>query len=232
MTTRLPGHLVQRVELQPDALLAQPLVGLDERPPDVAVLDQALREVDPARAGEADRGRRAGIRDRQHEVGLDRRLLREPLAHAHARSVDLDARQPRVGPREIEELEDAERPWSGRDGLKGVQAVLVDDHELARRDVALELGADEVERARLRGDNPVAVEASQAQRPEAVGVAERDEPALRERDDRVRAVEPFHRRGDRLRQRRRVAGDQRGDHVRCRSWTGAGSRAPPAAHRR
>ena len=32
----------ERVELQPHAVLAQRLVGLDERAPDVAVLDQAV----------------------------------------------------------------------------------------------------------------------------------------------------------------------------------------------
>ena len=42
----LAGHLVERVELQPDALLAELLVGLDERPPDVAVLDQPFAERD------------------------------------------------------------------------------------------------------------------------------------------------------------------------------------------
>ena len=38
----LARDLVERVELQPDPLPAQLLVGLDERAPDVAVLDQAL----------------------------------------------------------------------------------------------------------------------------------------------------------------------------------------------
>ena len=105
----LARDLGERVELQPDALLAQPLVGLDERAADVAVLDQALAERDAGRAREADRGRRARVGDRQDEVGLDRRLRGEPLAHPHARAVHLDAVEPRVGAGEVEELEDAER---------------------------------------------------------------------------------------------------------------------------
>ena len=72
----LARDLGDRVELHPDPLLAHLLVGLDERAPHVAVLDQALAERDPARAREADRGRRARVGDRQHEVGLDRRLAR------------------------------------------------------------------------------------------------------------------------------------------------------------
>ena len=135
----LAGHLGERVELQADALLAQLLVGLDERAADVAVLDQALAERDPERAREPDRGGRAGVGDRQHEVGVDRRLLREPLAHAHARAVHLDAVEPRVRPREVEELEDAERARGRRlDGLHGAHAVVVDDHDLAGLDLAHE----------------------------------------------------------------------------------------------
>ena len=53
---------------------------------DVAVLDQPLAERDAARAREADRGGRARLGDRQHEVGVDRRLGGEPLAHPHARA--------------------------------------------------------------------------------------------------------------------------------------------------
>ena len=46
-TTTRARDLGERVELQPDPLLAQALVRLDERPADVAVLDQPLAERDP-----------------------------------------------------------------------------------------------------------------------------------------------------------------------------------------
>ena len=109
MTTRLPATSASGLYFSFIALLAHALVGLDERAADVAVLDQALGERDAGRAREADRGRRARVGDRQHEVGLDRRFAGEPLAHAHARAVHLDAVEPRVGAGEVEELEDAER---------------------------------------------------------------------------------------------------------------------------
>ena len=83
----LAGHLRQRIELRLDAVLAQRLIGLDERAPDIAVLDQPFCEGDPARAREADRGRGAGIRDRHHEVGLGRSFDCEMLAHPHAGAV-------------------------------------------------------------------------------------------------------------------------------------------------
>jgi hypothetical protein len=76
--------LVQGVELHPDPLLAHRLVGLDEGARDIAVLDQALVERDPGRLREADRGWGAGVGDADDEVGLDRSLLCQPLAHAHA----------------------------------------------------------------------------------------------------------------------------------------------------
>ena len=85
----LAGDLGERVELHPDALLAQPLVRLDERAPDVAVLDQPLAVRDPGGAREADRRRRARVGDRHHEVGVDGRLGGEPLAHPHAHAVHL-----------------------------------------------------------------------------------------------------------------------------------------------
>src|SRR5207248_3131040 len=78
-----PHALPQRVELEPDAQLADRLRGLDEGTPDVAVLDQP----GPVRAagllGVADRGGRAGLGYRDHQVGLDRVLGGQPPADRH-----------------------------------------------------------------------------------------------------------------------------------------------------
>src|SRR4029450_9647213 len=120
-------HLGKRVELELHALLAKALVRLDEGPADVAVLDQPLAERDSRRARESDRGRRAGVRNRQHEVGLDRRLLGEALAHADAGTMYLDPCEPGVGPSEVEELEDALGAGLGlRHGLLRVAALVGD----------------------------------------------------------------------------------------------------------
>ena len=51
------------------------------------------------------------------------------------------------------------------------------------------------------------------ERPEAVRVAEADEPSLRQRDDRVGALEPAHRVRHRLLERRGVVRDQRRDQL-------------------
>src|SRR5207244_11829613 len=109
--------------------------------------------------GETDSGRCARVRDRQDQIRLDGRLLGEPLAHADTGPVDLDAGKAGVGPREIEELEHAEGA-TVRLGhrLLGYAAVVVDRDALAQADLALELGAAEVERAGCGGEHPVAVE--------------------------------------------------------------------------
>ena len=85
ITMPLSGDLVERVELEPDPLPAELLVGLDERPADVAVLDQPLVVRDARALGEADRSRRAGVGDRHHDVGVGRappRRAARPSARA------------------------------------------------------------------------------------------------------------------------------------------------------
>ena len=198
-------------------MLAERLVGLDERAPDVAVLDQALGERDPARTREADRSRRARVRHGHDEVGLDGRLGGELLAHAHAGSVQLDAAELRVGPGEVDELEDAERAGAvGRDGLARLVPVLVHDHHLARGELPLDLGAEEVERAGLGGEEPVVLEPSEDERPDPMRVAEAHELPLGEEDGGERALDPAHRACDGLLERTLVAGDQRRDHLGVR----------------
>src|SRR5439155_2145247 len=179
----LARDLGQRVELQSDALLAQALIGLDERAADIAVLDQPFAERDVQCAGEADRRRSARVGNGKDEVGIRRRLLGQALTHAHASSVHLDPLKARVGPREIEELEDAERAtFVLRYDLPRLDS-LVDNHQLARSQLSLELGADQVERARLGSDDPVVVETSEAERPHSPWVAEGDQLSLGKPND-------------------------------------------------
>ena len=148
---------------------------------------------------------------------------REALAHAHAGGVDLDAQKPRVGTREIEELEDAERAALVlRHDLVRLDS-LVDHHQLARPDFPLEFGADEVERAGLRGDHPVAVEPPETERAHPARVAEGDQLSLGERDDGERAVQLAHRVRDGVGERSRIVRDQRGDHL------GVGRRGEPVS---
>ena len=88
-------------------------------------------------------------------------------------------------------------------------------HHLARLHLAQVLGADDVERARLRRDAVALAEQTERQRPQPRRIAERDDAVLGHHDRRERALEPrqhvLHRVLDRL---RRVGGEQRGDDLR------------------
>src|SRR2546428_675170 len=101
--------------------------------------------------------------------------------------------EPRVGAREVEDLEDAERAAGVlRDDLLRLDP-LVDDHQLAGTDLALELRADEIERTRFRGDDPVSVEPAEAKRSHSARIAEGDQLPFTQRDDGESAVQLAHR---------------------------------------
>jgi hypothetical protein len=99
--------------------------------------------------------------------------------------VHLHPTDARIGAGEVDVLEDAESAASGGNRLCRVQAVRVDPDELAGLDVAYDVGADEVERARLGGDGPVVAETAERERPESERVAERDERPVDDGSDRV-----------------------------------------------
>ena len=65
---------------------------------------------------------------------------------------------------------------SGGERVQRAGTVTVDDDHLTGLELADERGADDVERGRLAGQHPAGVEPSQAQRPEAVRVADAVQP--------------------------------------------------------
>ena len=157
-TRRLPlHHLGQRVELHPQAVVAQLLAGLDERARDVAVLDQPVVLRDAGCAREALRRGVAGVGDRDHEVGLDRRLAGEDLAHPAAHRLERAALELGVGAREVDVLEHAQRA-AGRTRPPGGSRCPRSPIETSSPgcDLAHQLGADDVERAALGGDHVAA----------------------------------------------------------------------------
>ena len=129
-------HLGQRVELHPQAVAAQLLPGLDERAGDVAVLDQAVVLRDAGSAREALRRGVAGVGDRDHEIGVDRRLAGEDLAHPAANRLERAALELGVRAREVDVLEDAQRGALGLDRDAGLDAALVDRDQLTGLDLA------------------------------------------------------------------------------------------------
>ena len=207
------------------------LIRLDERARDVAVLDERLVERDPG-APSRSRSRRACRESatpmtRSASAGASR-ASRSPIrTRAPCTSTPPT---PRVRPREVDVLEDAERVLAGGNRLRGVQAVVVDPDDLARTHVAHDVGADEVERAGLGRDDPVVADLPERERTEAERVAERDERVVDERGHRVRALEPAHRVRDRLDERGRIARDQRGDDLRVGARARAARRRRSARH--
>ena len=144
-----------------------------------------------------------GITTSMSWSGRTRRIfVGELLAHAHARLVDRQVVDDRVRAREVHELEDARRVADARRRLAAVQvAALVDEHGLARQDVALELEADGVERHALGSDHVLdavrRLANAEHERPDAVRVAERDDAVADDhRDDRVAAGATFVQRLD------------------------------------
>ena len=76
-------HIPQRVQLQPDAELANRLAGLDEGPADVGVLDQSLPVRNARRLRVPDGGRRARLRHGDHQIRVCRILPGQGPADLH-----------------------------------------------------------------------------------------------------------------------------------------------------
>src|SRR5207253_11399579 len=104
-----------------------------------------------------------------------------------------------VRARQVDELKDAERlPLFGQ-RREIADPLAIHGNDLARLDLADEARADDVERAGFRrNDRGGAVERGQAERPDAVRIAESVELMRREDDDGVGALDPGHGRLDRL----------------------------------
>ena len=167
----------------------------------------------PDGLGVADRGRGAGLRHRDDQVGLDRVLLGQPAADLDAGGVHAAAGDRGVGAGQVDVLEDAALGLGGGEAL-AAQAVLVDRDELARLDLADEGGADDVQRRGLAGDHPAALEPAEHQRAHALRVAGGVEGVLVHEHEAERAAQlrqHLHRGG--LDREVGVRRDQRGDQV-------------------
>ena len=97
-----------------------------------------------------------------------------------------------VGACEVDVLEGAEGVPALTAHVDAAQALAVDLHRLAGLQFAQQLGADVVESARLRRDNPAAAEHADAQGPDAKRVPEGDQLLGRQRHHRVGALQPPH----------------------------------------
>ena len=93
---------------------------------------------------------------------LGRMLARELVADAAPHPVDGLPVHAAVGAREVDVLEDAVlRLACGLERLTAAQSLRVETHQLAGRDVAQILGADQIERAGLARDHVAIAEPAQ-----------------------------------------------------------------------
>ncbi len=141
---------------------------------------------------EPERRDHAAVGHRHDDVGLDRGLAREMVAHGDPRPVDREVVEDAVGAGEVDVLEHAEAAVVAAQ-LDAAQAGVVDDEDLAEGDVADLVGLDEVEGAGLGGDDVavgVVAQAAEHQRAEAVRVADGEQLVLGDEHEAVGALDP------------------------------------------
>ena len=184
---------VNDIELLPHRFPALGLAGHDEGAADVAVLDEALAELDAKPVGELKRDRAARLGDRDDDVDVLGRaqaleLVGELLPHAQPRLVNRDAIHQRIRPGEIDMLEDAGCVDAGLDADPGVHfAGEIEVNRLAGGDIALDLEALRIEGHRFRGDHVLAAAlleaAAEHQRADAVWIAKTNDTVAGDHHD-------------------------------------------------
>src|SRR5438093_1161594 len=178
------------IEFDANVEVADELGGLQEAAADVVVADEGHLEGYARLQRIAQGGAVAAVGHGHDHVGGDGEFAGELAAHFDADFIDVAIGDGAVGPREIDVFEDAEGAAvvAGK-GLDAIEAVLVDDDDFARLDIADELGVDEVEGAGFAGQDPGGSEPAQAQGAEAVRVAHTDEFLLGHDDERIGALD-------------------------------------------
>src|SRR3989454_12371063 len=136
------------------AEVADALLRLDERAAHVVVADEPELVRRARLLGVAERGARARVRHRDDDVRGDGVLTRELSPQCLPHRVDVPPPEDRVGPGEVDVFEDALQALGGRERVDRAEARVRDDHDLAGLDVALPPRLHQVERARLRGEDP------------------------------------------------------------------------------
>jgi hypothetical protein len=101
--------------------------------------------------------------NRDHEIGVGRMLLREPVTDPAPHPVHRHAEHAAVRAREVDVLEDAlaQRPL-GLERAPRAHALVVHPHQLAGLDVAHVVGRHQVERARLARHHVAVLEPADA----------------------------------------------------------------------
>ena len=186
----------QRVKFQAHTLAAQRVIRLDEGAPDVAVLDQPFGEGDARLQAVPDPGGDRGVRHGHHNIGLNRRLLGQLLAHRLPHAMHDLTFQVGIGPREVHVLKHAQRAPRRFHPGHGGQPGAVQAHDFARRHMPHEACPNGMQRARFRGHHIAFIQLAQAQRAQSQRVAHGVDRIPREQHQRIGALRDLHKSPD------------------------------------
>ena len=181
------------VELDAHPVFPHLLIGGDERPADVLVLQKADAVRDARSLRIAHGGVETGIGHADNDVRLDGIFLREEPARLQTCVVHIAAVDLRIGAGGVEVLEDAERLLLPAVVAAALDAVFGEDDHLAGLHFADLMPADGADGARFGSDEPAAVIAlAVAERPEALRIARGDELTGRHDDEGICALDAPH----------------------------------------
>ena len=169
------NYLGQGVELLAHSQVTQVLLGFDEGPADVAVLDQSVAVRDARLVGVADGGGDGGVRDSDDEVCFHRVFPGQLGAHVLSDGVNQGVVHHTVRAGEVDQLEDAQSAIpSGPLPTPGAHPVPVYDDGLSGFDLADQVRSQVFSGAGLGGNHPAAVKISDAEGANTQGVAHGD----------------------------------------------------------
>src|SRR6266704_1615694 len=163
-------HLTHRIELQLDLGVAGGLRGVHECAADVVVADQRVLQLEARLLRESERHGIRRVWHREDAVGVRRGMLRRQLApQGPAHAIDRPAEDRAVGPREVHQLEDAASMWLRRECRQPIDLRWrsLNAQEFAGLELAHRGGADQIERARLGGDDVAVAYLAEPERSEA-----------------------------------------------------------------
>ena len=179
------------VQLDLHAEVADRLLRLDEGAPHVVVPDEAHLEGDPGRLGVPERRGDARVGNGDDDVGVYGALLRQLPPESLADLVDAGAAHDRVRTREVDVLEDAEMLDRREERPVGMRPAGVDHDHLPRLHLPQVLRLDQVESARLGGDDraPLPFQLPERQGADPVRVAHPDQLVPRHEEEGIRAAD-------------------------------------------
>ena len=179
-----------QVQLHAHVEVPDQLRRLEEASANVVVPDECHFKGQAGFKRVTESGAIAAVRHGYNQVCRAREFAGKLAPHLDARLVNVPVGDRAVWPGEVDILEDAEgAAFVVRKSLDASDAALVDDDNLARLDVADELGVNKVEGAGFTCEHPAVAQFAKAQWTEPVRIPDADQFLLRHDDEREGAFD-------------------------------------------